>query len=56
MSLVRGIDNTGNFYTYRVRCPRVLCTVFNILGIDWTLDGDRPMNEPSTGKDFVDVS
>ena len=53
VSLVRSISKTGHFNTCRERFPRALCAASRMCGTDWTLNGERPLHEPSTYKDFV---
>ena len=41
--------------TYFCECfPCILCAVWHMHKVDWTLNGDRPMNEHSTCRDIMD--
>ena len=48
---VTRMQNWQNWSYYRARLARVLCSVAGKRRTYWTLTGDRPPNEPSTGKD-----
>ena len=50
------ISKSGNFYIHPAHFPCVLCVIWCMLRPDWMLNGDKPVNEPSTRKDFVNVS
>ena len=55
VSLVRNVSQTSHFYTHRACFARVLCAVSHVRRTDRTLNGNRPMNAPSTCEDFVNV-
>ena len=50
------ISQTGHLYLNRALFPRAFYAVSYMRGTDWTMNGNRLINEPSTGEDFVDLS
>ena len=52
VSFVRNVSNIGKFNTYRAPFSRVLCAVPRMRRFDWTVNGDRPVNEPPNCQDF----
>ena len=57
--LLIGLHNngkTGKFYTHHAHFPSILCVVLCMHRPDWMLNENKPINEPSACKDFMDVS
>ena len=50
------IWHKGHFHTRRPRFPHVLSAVARMRAADWTLNGGKPITEPSTLKIYEDVS
>ena len=56
MPLIGNISKTGNCFADRARFARVLWAVSCMRRTYSTLNGDKPMDELSSCKSFVDVS